>query len=101
MNWRRMLYTMVVVLVTAIGFISVTGYRSLQLYNNVKDVSSEIKYLIENGGTIGEVPADSALSSAYLDIILVKTLIYWPNSKARLTKASKKHLMCAMERFRR
>lgn len=51
------------------GTLSVTGYKSVRLYNNISDISSQVKYLIENGGTIGQSPADSTLTTAYLEII--------------------------------
>lgn len=46
-----------------------TGYKTLRVYSNATDLRNDIKYLIETGGTIGETSAESALSSAYLDII--------------------------------
>ena len=69
MNWKRISYLSLLVVLIAGGVLSVTGYRSVRLYANATSVSSQIKYLIENGGTIGQVPADSALSSSYLEII--------------------------------
>jgi hypothetical protein len=57
------------VLVVSTAFLLVTGYRSVRLYHNVTDLSSQVKGLIENGGTIGQAPADTALSSTYLEII--------------------------------
>jgi len=69
LNWRRIAYLAVILLVVLGGTFSVTGYRTLRLYNNITDISSQVNYLIENGGTIGQAPADSTLSSTYLDII--------------------------------
>jgi hypothetical protein len=57
------------VLVVSSVLLLVTGYRSIRLYSNVNDVVNQVKHLIENGGTIGQTPADTALSSTYLEII--------------------------------
>ncbi len=69
MNWHRLLYLTVVVCVCTVMALTMTGYRTVRLYSTVADVSSQVKYLIENGGTIGQVPAEDALSSSYLEII--------------------------------
>jgi len=68
-NWRRIgiFSACFAVLATVVAF--ATGYRTFNLYNNAKDLQEEVKYLIETGGTIGQTPADSALSSTYLEII--------------------------------
>lgn len=69
MNWRRLGYFTGVLSVALLIALAATGYRSAQLYSNVSDVQSQVRYLIDSGGTIGQTPADSALSSTYLEII--------------------------------
>jgi len=46
-----------------------TGYKTLRIYNSLTEFRTDIKYLIESGGTIGQAPAESALSAEYLDLI--------------------------------
>lgn len=69
MNWRRIGLFVLTVFVVATVVSITTGYKTFRIYENANQVSANIKYLIESGGTIGQAPADSALSSAYLDII--------------------------------
>lgn len=69
MNWRRITYVFVTMMVLIAGSLAVTGYRSFRLYDHVSEISANIKYLIENGGTIGQADADQTLSSTYLEII--------------------------------
>jgi len=68
-NWRRIGYFSGLMCALLLCAFVVTGYRSLRLYGNVTDVQSQIRYLIDSGGTVGQTPADSALSSTYLEII--------------------------------
>jgi hypothetical protein len=56
-------------LITAIAIGAFVGYRSLRAYRIATDTKKQIKYLIEHGGTVGEVPADEALSADYLGTI--------------------------------
>lgn len=88
MNWRRIAYLTIVLALLVGGALAVTGYRSVRLYRSVTDVSSQIRYLIENGGTIGQAPADTALSSSYLEIIFGDD----PELLAQLKKAVEKGL---------
>jgi hypothetical protein len=48
---------------------SVYTYRAVRLWRVSGDMRDQIRYLIENGGTIGEVPASDALSTDYLKVI--------------------------------
>ncbi len=69
MHWRRITYLLITMMVLITGSLAVTGYRSYRLYDYASDVTTQVKYLIENGGTIGEADADTTLSTAYLEII--------------------------------
>lgn len=69
MHWRRITYLLITMMVLVTGSLAVTGYRSYRLYDYVSDVTTQVKYLIENGGTIGQADADTTLSTAYLEII--------------------------------
>jgi hypothetical protein len=54
--------------VAAVG-VGIVGYRGYRVYNVAKDLRSEVRYLIENGTTIGEAPAAETFSANYLDAI--------------------------------
>lgn len=69
MNWRRIGWTICTMTILVAIILLVPGYRSVRLAKNATDLKSQINYLIESGGTIGETPADTALSSSYLEII--------------------------------
>ena len=56
-------------MILALVAVMATGYRSFRLYSTVSDVQAQVRYLIDSGATIGQTSADSALSSAYLEII--------------------------------
>lgn len=43
--------------------------RAHRLYSVGRDLESQVRYLIENGGTIGEVPAEQAFSVDFLEAI--------------------------------
>jgi hypothetical protein len=58
----------VLLLVACIGAAFV-AYRSYRVYEVAKDLRSEVRYLIENGTTIGEAPAAETFSANYLDAI--------------------------------
>lgn len=47
----------------------VTGYRAKRLYHTAKEWKTEVRYLIENGGTIGEAPASEAMDQGYLEAV--------------------------------
>jgi len=69
LNWHRIgVFLLTVIIISSVVVFS-TGYKTLRIYNNATDLRNDIKYLIESGGTIGEAPAESALSAAYLDLI--------------------------------
>jgi hypothetical protein len=56
-------------LVVAVVCAALVGHRALRLAHVAKDWRAEIRYLIENGGTIGEVPASEAFEDGYLEAI--------------------------------
>lgn len=58
----------VVLLVGLVGAAAV-GFRAYRDWRTVRDFRHQIRYLIENGGTIGEAPAEQTLSTDYLDAI--------------------------------
>jgi hypothetical protein len=51
------------------GTLAATGYRSVRLYDNMTDIRDQVRYLIENEGTIGQAPAETTLSATYLEIV--------------------------------
>ncbi|HMP90303.1 MAG TPA: hypothetical protein PJ991_08870 [Kiritimatiellia bacterium] len=69
MNWRRIAWFSGTLMILALVAVMATGYRSFRLYSTVSDVQAQVRYLIDSGATIGQTSADSALSSAYLEII--------------------------------
>lgn len=48
---------------------AVVGYRAYRVADVSVDAYSQVRYLIESGGTIGEAPASETLSSGYLEAV--------------------------------
>ena len=70
MTKRRAVWTGVtVVMAGAIVFGCVAAYRAKRLYHTAKEWRTEVRYLIENGGTIGEAPATEAMDQGYLEAV--------------------------------
>jgi hypothetical protein len=58
------------VLVVAIGLVaSYYSYRAARIYRVASSFEKQIRYLIENGGTIGEAPASETFSVDYLQAV--------------------------------
>lgn len=47
----------------------VAGFRARRLYTVARDWKSEVRYLIESGGTVGAAPASETFAGEYLDAI--------------------------------
>ena len=58
-----------VVLAVSVTAVAYYGYRALRVYRVASSFETQIRYLIENGGTIGEAPASEAFSVDYLQAI--------------------------------
>ena len=61
-----------VVVLLLIGAVTLAGYTALRakrLYHTAKEWKTEVRYLIENGGTIGEAPASEAMDQGYLEAV--------------------------------
>ena len=56
-------------LLAAIGTGAFLAHRAKRLYTTAKDWLSEVRYLIENNGTIGEAPAAEAMDQGYLEAV--------------------------------
>ena len=58
------------VVVAAVGLgVAFYSYRAIRVYRVASNFESQIRYLIENGGTIGEAPAAETFSMDYLQAI--------------------------------
>lgn len=69
MNWHRIGYFLASLTLVVAVMAFTTGYRSLRMYRGATEVRESVRYLMENGGTIGQAPAESALSDSYLEIV--------------------------------
>lgn len=68
--WRRV---WIVLAVLAAAGSARLGYRAYRATMAGRDLYHQIRYLIENGGTVGEVPALEAFSFNFLDAIFADT----------------------------
>jgi hypothetical protein len=62
----------IVLLAVVLSFLAISAHilvRGKRLVQTAFDLRNQIRYLIENGGTIGEVPASEALEDGYLEAI--------------------------------
>ncbi|HPG00633.1 MAG TPA: hypothetical protein PLE77_11235 [Kiritimatiellia bacterium] len=66
---RKWLWTVGLVLLVALTSGGVVAYRTWRVYNVATEVRAQVRYLIENGGTIGEAPAAQTFSVDYLQAI--------------------------------
>ena len=58
------------VLVVVVGVVTAyCSYRAMRVYRVAAGFESQVRYLIENGGTIGEAPASETFSADYLQAI--------------------------------
>src|SRR5262245_19246353 len=57
------------VAIVAGGIAGIVAYRSYRVYHVAQDLRTEVRYLIENGSTIGEAPAAETFSANYLDAV--------------------------------
>ncbi len=63
---RRATWALTAVALAGAGFVA---YRSYRLADIAWDVRSQVRYLIQNGGTIGAKPANATFSVDYLEAI--------------------------------
>lgn len=66
---KKILVAVTSIALVAVGAGAFIGYRAYRLYGVARDWRAQVRYLIENGGTIGEAPASETFSSSYLDAI--------------------------------
>lgn len=71
MNSRKAIYRLILlaVVLAVVGASAVVLIRGKRLVRTAYDLRSQIRYLIENGGTIGEVPASEAFDDGYLEAV--------------------------------
>lgn len=69
MNKKNILRGVAGVFVCALVLGAFLGYRAHRLYRVGTDMRSEVRYLIESGGTLGGAPAKSTFSASYLSAI--------------------------------
>lgn len=69
MNFKRFLIFMASTLVLTAAVLGLTAFRSVAVYNDVTEIRDHVKYLVETGDSISTESAETALSSAYLEII--------------------------------
>jgi hypothetical protein len=68
-NLRKIGWGLMVALVAvSVGF-AFLGFRTYRAYSVARDIRTEVRYLIENGTTIGEAPAAETFSANYLDAV--------------------------------
>lgn len=66
---RKWLKPVLVLLVALAAGAAYVGYRAYRTVSVGRSIHAQVRYLIENGGTIGEVPADQAFSVDFLEAI--------------------------------
>ncbi|MDD2236280.1 MAG: hypothetical protein PHG65_03615 [Kiritimatiellae bacterium] len=59
-----------VVAIVAAGGAAFLGYRTYRVYDIAQSWRTQIRYLVESGGSIGTAPASEALSDNYLEMVL-------------------------------
>jgi len=70
MTKRRIIWiSATAIAVVTIAVAVVASYRGKRLYETARDWKTEVRYLIENGGTIGESPAAEAMDQSYLEAV--------------------------------
>lgn len=70
---KRILITSVSVVAVIAIVMGVAAFKGLRLWGLAHDTRAQIRYLIENGGTIGTVPAADTFSADYLRTIFGDT----------------------------
>ena len=83
---RKWLWTVGLVLLVALTSGGVVAYRTWRVYNVATEVRAQVRYLIENGGTIGEAPAAQTFSVDYLQAIFGDNPDLLEQIKAVVTK---------------
>ncbi len=69
MKRKHIVRGVVLLLIAGVALAGYVAHRGHRLYQTAKDWRAEIRYLIENGGTIGETPAAEALDQGYLEAV--------------------------------
>ena len=64
--WRRVGGVLAIVAVVGMARM---GYRAYRAVATSRDFYNQVRYLIENGGTVGEVPAPQAFSFTFFDAL--------------------------------
>jgi hypothetical protein len=67
--WQKWLALGTVVLAAIAVVAGTAAYRTRRVIQLTKDIRSQVRYLIENGGTIGEAPSKETFSMDYLQPI--------------------------------
>ena len=70
MTKRAIIWSSIAVVAAAtVAFGLFASYRGKRLYDTAKEWKTEVRYLIDNGGTIGEAPAAEAMDQGYLEAV--------------------------------
>jgi hypothetical protein len=67
--WQKWLTFVVAILAVAGLAAGIAAYRANRIWRMANDFKAQVRYLIENGGTIGEAPAKETFSVDYLQAI--------------------------------
>ena len=66
---RFLKYIILSAIIGGVAMTAVVTLRGKRLYETAKDWRKDVRYLIENGGTIGEVPAADTFEDGYLEAV--------------------------------
>lgn len=70
MTKRQIIWCSISVLIVGSALTAAfVGFRAKRLYHTAREWKTEVRYLIENGGTIGEAPATEAMDQGYLEAV--------------------------------
>lgn len=69
MKRRPVRIVLLILAVLGVVLVATTALRGKRLLHVAQDWRKELRYLIENGGTIGEVPASEAFEDGYLEAV--------------------------------
>ncbi|MCB1068738.1 MAG: hypothetical protein KDL31_00185 [Kiritimatiellae bacterium] len=66
MHWKRLFRLLGLTFVLAIAVSSIAAIRGYRLYDTANDAAGQVRYLIENGESVGTVPATAAFNPIFL-----------------------------------
>ncbi len=66
---KKLLYSLALFLVIGAAGAAFVAFRAQRLYHVAREWKTDLRYLIENGGTIGEAPAAETLEQGYLEAV--------------------------------